>query len=281
MEVAERIDGTRERLTPAERRLAEAVLDAPEEVAFGTVAELARRADTSGASVVRFANTLGYDGFSGLQQSIQHDLGRRLRPATARIRTPASTHLLDEALETATANVQRTLGAIDRGQFQKAVRVISDPRRRVAVMVAEASTGLGRQLATELAMLRADVDHIEGSEVRVQRLMAGLARGDVVIALDVGRYDRWLLDALDTARGRGATLIALSDAPASPTARLASIHFLVRADGVGPFDSYVGALALLDTLVAAVADELRATATRRLDRIEEAWEHGGSLVDDE
>jgi DNA-binding MurR/RpiR family transcriptional regulator len=280
LEVAERIDDRRERLTPAERKLAQVVLDSPEQVAFGTVAELAERAGSSGASVVRFANTLGYDGFSALQDSIQHDLGRRLRPATARIRSPKARHLLDDALEAETANVQRTLSAIDRRQFRRAVSLVADHDRPVAVLVGEASAGIGRQLATELAMLRPGVTLVEGSEVRVQGQIAGLVRRDVVLALDIGRYDRWVLRALEAARARGASLVALSDAPASPVARLATIHFLVRTDGVGPFDSYVGALALLDTLVAAVADALRASATERLDRIESAWEAADALLDE-
>jgi DNA-binding MurR/RpiR family transcriptional regulator len=136
------------------------------------------------------------------------------------------------------------------------------------------------QLTSELAMLRAGVTQVAGSEVQVRRQVALLEPGDVVVAVDVGRYDRWVLEALEVARSRRAVIVALSDAPISPVARLASIHFVVGADGVGPFDSYVGALALLDTIVAGVATELRATATRRLDRIEAAWAAGDALVDE-
>jgi DNA-binding MurR/RpiR family transcriptional regulator len=280
MEVAERIDTEREKLTPAERRLAQVVLESPEQVAFGTVAELATRAQTSGASVVRFANTLGFDGFSALQESIQADLGRRLRPATARIRAPAVPHLLDQAADLEAANVHATLGAIDRRRFRRAVQLLSDSTRGISILVGEASTGIGHQVAGELAMLRPGIQQLWGNEVRVSRMIAGLTRQDVVLALDIGRYDRWLVDALTGARSYGSTIIGLSDAPASPIARVASIHFLVRAEGVGPFDSYVGALALLDTLVGAVATELRTTATRHLDRIEAAWSDAAALIDE-
>src|SRR5829696_2850651 len=278
MEVAQRIDDERENLTPAERRLAQVVLESPEQIAFGTVAELATRAETSGASVVRFANTLGFDGFSALQESIQADLGRRLRPATARIRAPSVPDLLDQAAEVEAANIHATLGAIDRRRYRRAVQLLSDPGRRVSILVGEASTGIGLQVAGELSMLRPGVQQIQGNEVRVRRQIAGLTRQDVLVALDIGRYDRWLVDALTAARRYATAIIGISDAPASPVARLASIHFLVRAEGAGPFDSYVGALALLDTLVASVATELRATATRHLDRIEAAWSDAEALI---
>ena len=68
MEVAERIRRNGDSLTAAERRVAEAVLAAPQAVGFGTVADLARAADVGAASVVRLAAKLGFAGYTDLQQ---------------------------------------------------------------------------------------------------------------------------------------------------------------------------------------------------------------------
>jgi DNA-binding MurR/RpiR family transcriptional regulator len=51
------------------------------------------------------------------------------------------------------------------------------------------------------------------------------------------------------------------------------------AASAGPFDSHVATLALLNAIVAAVADRLRTSATDRLDRIEAAWRSAGALID--
>ena len=85
MEVAERIRIHSASLTAAERRVAEAILRSPQSVGFGTVADLADSAKVGAASVVRLASKLGFDGYSDLQASIQHDLLRQLRPAVERI----------------------------------------------------------------------------------------------------------------------------------------------------------------------------------------------------
>ncbi|MEZ5297796.1 MAG: hypothetical protein R2697_16410 [Ilumatobacteraceae bacterium] len=61
MEVAERIRAEGARLTVAERRVATAVLDALAHPPFGTVAS---RSAQVGASVIRLANKLGFDGYS-------------------------------------------------------------------------------------------------------------------------------------------------------------------------------------------------------------------------
>ncbi|MEY4340297.1 MAG: hypothetical protein RLZ14_2147, partial [Actinomycetota bacterium] len=59
----------------------------------------------------------------------------------------------------------------------------------------------------------------------------------------------------------------------------ASVTFTVRADSVGPFDSHVGTLALLNLIVAGVADRCRRTAAARLEQAEEAWRASGALTD--
>jgi hypothetical protein len=52
---------------------------------------------------------------------------------------------------------------------------------------------------------------------------------------------------------------------------------VVAADSAGPFDTYVGALALLDALLAGVARSARSVATESLDRLESAWQDAGVL----
>ena len=86
MEVAERITESGTNLTPAERRVADVVLQRPQLVAFGTVAELASEAGSGAATVVRLAAKLGFDGFTSLQDAVQAELAHRLRPPALRHR---------------------------------------------------------------------------------------------------------------------------------------------------------------------------------------------------
>ncbi len=113
----------------------------------------------------------------------------------------------------------------------------------------------------------------------VVRAIALLGPGDACLVIDLRRYDRWVLDAARRAGERGVTLIALTDSALSPLALLADASFTVVAASAGPFDSHVATLALLNAMIAAVADKLRSSATDRLDRIEAAWRSAGALID--
>ena len=268
-------------LSPAERRVVEAVVSDPSRVAFGTVAELAGRSGTSGPTVVRVARKLGYDGYRELQAAAQDELGSAadLAPAAARLRATAAKRddPLGRTLAAELANVEASLRLADPAAFAATVRLLTERRRRVLVVGGEAESGIAMTFADQLGQLRDAVEVLAGSPTRVAARVAVAGSAEVVVAIDVRRYDTWLVDAVTELRQNGAAVVAVTDGPLSPLVTGASAWFEVRAQGAGPFDSHVGTLALLHALVAGVADRLQVPAGERLDRIEAAWTRSGAL----
>jgi DNA-binding MurR/RpiR family transcriptional regulator len=279
-DVPARIEQHRDVLSPAERQVAEVVLRDPEAVAFGTVARLAERAGTSGASVVRLATRLGYTGFTGLQAAVQSAIGQQLRPAVERIRAELGDDVVSRTLRAELGNVQRTLEAVDPAAFDTAVGLLTDRRRTVVVVAGDAESGVGAMLATALSLVRDGVHRAAGSDVAVARQMATAGPSTIVVALDLRRYERWVVECVARAVDAGATAIAVTDSLLSPLARRAEVTFTVAAEGAGVFDSHVGTLALANAVVTGVAGRLRGSATDRLDAVESAWRSAGALLDD-
>ena len=179
------------------------MLTSPEAIAFGTVADLAQRAATSGATVVRLAAKLGYDGFTSMQSAVQDELGQRLRPAAERIREVTPSDVLGRVRSVELDNVAGTLEAASPGAFDEVVAALADESFPVHVLAGEASRGIGMLFADELSMLRAGVSVWFGADVRLARHLAAVRRGDVLVAIDHRRYERWVLDTTRLARERG------------------------------------------------------------------------------
>jgi DNA-binding MurR/RpiR family transcriptional regulator len=278
-DVATRIEHHRADLSPAERQVADVVLRDPEAVAFGTVARVATRAGTSGASVVRLATRLGFTGFTGLQSSVRDAIGQQLRPAAERIRTERGSDVVSRTLRAEVDNVHRTLAAVEPDAFEAAVGLLADPRRRIVVLAGDAETGVGAMFASALSLVRDGVAQVSGSDVAVARALAGSGDDTVVVAIDLRRYERWVVDSVARAVAAGATAVAVTDSLLSPLAAQAAVTFTVAAEGAGVFDSHVGTLALANALVTAAAARLRRSATTRLDAVEQAWRTAGALVD--
>jgi DNA-binding MurR/RpiR family transcriptional regulator len=274
-----RIELRADELPPAERRIAEVILAEPGAAAFSTVAALGRRAGTSGATVVRLAERLGYSGWSDLQAQVRKTLDQQLRPATERIREAVPGDVLAATAALEADNVRRTLEQVEPGEFHTAVDLLADRRRAVWVLAGTSEAGIGSLAADALDLLRPDVTSLEGSAVRTARQLARVGRGDVVLSIDLRRYERWVLASAQQATDAGAALVAVTDSRISPLARLAKATFVVTAEGAGPFDSHVGTLALVNALTTAVARALRRSATTRLDLVERSWRASDALTD--
>src|SRR5262245_43307686 len=111
MPLQELIAPVSDRLTRTERRICELLLEDATLLAFGTVSDIADRVGTSRPSIVRFANKLGFDGFTSLQGWVRQDLARRLSSPSQRIRQKGvNTAPIRAAMEDA---VRQTLETLD------------------------------------------------------------------------------------------------------------------------------------------------------------------------
>lgn len=266
-------------LSPAERRVADVLLARPDSVAFGTVAAVAEQANTSGATVVRLADHLGFEGYRGLQASVQAELSDRLRPAAERIRERPANDLVGRSLTDGLANVEAALGPVDRKSVRAVAALMAAPSRRVWIVTGSADRAVGAVLVDRLSMLRDDVETLGGDEVSVAALLSRVRKGDVVVAVDLRRYERWVVATATAAAGRGARVVAITDGPLAPLARLAEHTFSVTADAAGPFDSVLGPIAVAEMLISAVAARLRPRAAVRLAGVEASWRAAAVLSD--
>lgn len=281
MDLEQRLSERAGQLTPTERRIADVVLARPQVVAFGTVAEVADASGAGTATVVRFAAKLGFDGFTGMQSEVRGELAHQLRPAAERIREDRATNASTVQLhaDSVVANTRATLDAVRERDLRHVVDRLADDEHAVLVLSGAASRGVASQFLGDLEQLRPGCRLLDGNPIDVARLLALAGPAPVVLALDLRRYERWLIDTLGAARDAGAWIVALTDDVLSPVARAADLSFAVAAASTGPFDSHVATLALLDLFVAEVAAARRVAATERIDRIEAAWTAADALTD--
>jgi DNA-binding MurR/RpiR family transcriptional regulator len=280
MEVADRIMAHAERLTVTERRVADVVSRDPQAVAFGTVAQVAGKANTSGPSVVRLAVKLGYTGFVELQAAVQSELAARLGPASHRIHERTSQDLPGAVRKAEHDNLTATFDGLDPAVLDTAVRHLVDPARQVWVLTGEVTGPVGAFLAAQLGALRPGVTHLTGSATTIGRSLAGASAGDVLMVIDIHRYERLVLDVVAVGRRRGMAVVAVTDGPLSPLAAPPACVFMFAASGVGPFDSMSSAMALVNLLVTAAAATLRTGAAARLDAVERMWGDLSAVVVD-
>jgi DNA-binding MurR/RpiR family transcriptional regulator len=260
-------------LTPTERRIAEAVLAEPTLLAFGTVSDLADRVGTSRPSIVRFANKLGFKGYTLLQQHVRSDLSHQLSRPSERIRrdgksAPPVRHVISGAISS-------VLDALESGQIADLAEPVVRAEK-VWVLSGETSQAGAHALHSGLSMVRPGVRTLEEHSFGTDLSDAGPQ--DVAVVFDFFRYRRQVVTAARAFANAGATIVAFTDSPLSPLAELADSWCQIEVPAIGPFDSSAPVVFMCELLVAQVAQQLQDDATNRIDRIETLWEETETFV---
>ena len=267
MSIEERIAAVGVRLTPTERRIAKTVLEDPTLLAFGTVSDLATRVATSPPSVVRFATKLGFDGYADLQRWVQEQVADQLATPAQRLRRPSGLQTdLGERIERA---VHATLANLDHPTLVHLARPLANAER-VWIISGETSRAGAHVLLSGLSMIRDGVRLIE--QHNFGRDLNGATVRDAAAVFDFSRYRRGSVSAARALHELGVPLVAITDSPLSPLARLTPHHCELDVPAVGPFDSSLTAVLAAELLVLEVAEALGPAVRERIDRLERFWD---------
>lgn len=254
------------RLTPTERRIAEAVLEDPTLLAFGTVSDLADRVGTSRPSIVRFATKLGFQGYTHLQERVREGMSAQLSRPSERIRHP------DESLAPTRAAVERSVAGAFDALGSHRLEALVNPivgAKNVWILSGETSLAGAHALFSGMTIVRPGVHLVE--EHSSARALSSAAPGDVAVVFDFARYRRHTITVARALAEHGVEIVAVTDGPLSPLAALTENWCEVEVPAIGPFDSSIPAVAVAELLVAHVAMELRDEARVRIDRTEALW----------
>ncbi len=259
-------------LTPSEHKLAGLVVEDPTLVAFGTVADVARKAHVSRPTVVRFARSLGFDGYSAMQERVQADLAHALARPSERIRTERG----ELAHADLTAALGRVVAELTGDRLRNLVKRIVIARR-ILVLSGETSRAGAHALTSGLNMLGRPATLVE--DHATGRTIGNASPEDVAVVFDFYRYRSVVYRAAQHLKEEGVGIVVVTDGPLSPLAPLADEWFDVTVPAIGPFDSSVPAVAVAEIMVGEVARQMGASAVDGIDRTEAAWHAAGTFLD--
>ena len=226
-------------LTPTDERIAQQVLAEPTLIAFGTVSDLAGLVGTSRPSIVRFANKLGFSGYTQLQRHMRSNLSHRLARPSERIRHDEETPL------GARAAIDRAISSVFDALEGDRLKVLAKPlvrARNVWILSGETSQAGAHALHSGLSMVRPGVRSLEEHSFGTDLSDAG--PHDAAVVFDFFRYRRQVTTATRVFADAGVTIVAITDSPLSPLVELADTWCEIEVPAVGPFDSSVPAVSM-------------------------------------
>ncbi|MFC9239995.1 MurR/RpiR family transcriptional regulator [Streptomyces decoyicus] len=272
--VADRLRRAQDTLSPAERKIARALLGHYPVAGLESTSGLAARAGVSAPTVVRFVVRLGFGGYREFQQSLRDEVQeRRASPLTlAPMIADASrtSELAEAAAEVGRTAVTQTFEALSEKDFDQAIALLSDQAHRITSFGGRFSHTLAQYFGLHLRLLR------PGTTVHTQLLggdsgfLVDVGHQDVCVVFDLRRYQRDTVELARYAHGRGAKIVLITDPWLSPVAEFADVVLSARVEAPSPFDSIVAPTALAEALIAALYARLGTAAARRVREADEA-----------
>jgi DNA-binding MurR/RpiR family transcriptional regulator len=250
------------KLTPGHAAVAQVFLNHPEDVALSTIVRLAERAQVTPATITRFAQELGFQGFPDLQRIFRERLvGPRLPYAAQLARlgeAPADPADLAEPGQVFDTFVQAAVGsllALHEGLDRPALSAVVDVLAAAPVIhiaAARGAYGVGAYAFYGLAKVGKRARMIDNLGAMRAEQVAGMAPGDVLFAITFGDYTPETIEIAREAMACGQAVVAITDNELSPVVPLAAQALYVREARLGHFRSQVPALVVAQALIVSV-----------------------------
>jgi DNA-binding MurR/RpiR family transcriptional regulator len=253
-----RWEGLPRRLT----QVASYALDNPDEVAFGTAASIATSADVQPSTLVRFAQSLGYQGFSDLQDVFRSRLRERVLNYDERLAqlrehgTPASKSglVLDGFLDAAERSVTEFRTKADHAAIEKAVEVLAGAET-IYLIGLRRSFPIAAYLAYAMGKLGIRYILVDGLAGLGPEQSSFVTPRDAILAVSFTPYASETVTLSQAAKARGAKMVSITDSIFSPIAPMADAWLEIVEANFEGFRSMAATMALAMTLAVAVAGQ--------------------------
>jgi len=240
----------------SQKDVAQYIVDHLDEAAFQTAEELARRANTSSSTVVRFSQALGFEGFPELQQAARDEYRRR--PAGVSDPLAGATPLFsldhtefEAALAADHVNVEDTAHKLSRADVEAGVDAIVSAEK-VLIAGTDQMAFFASYLRHLLMLLDLRAEIVASPSQEALGRLSRIDERTLVIGLSAGRPHPLISRTMKLARHRKAPTLAITDATLSEVARLARIRLYYSSNTPAFVRSHTALLSLIQALAYGV-----------------------------
>ena len=258
-----------------QKLIANFILESYDKAAFMTASRLGKTVNVSESTVVRFAAELGYDGYPAMQKALQEMIRNKLT-SIQRIEVSndriGDQDILSMVMQSDIEKIRMTLEETDRRSFSQAVDAIV-AARRIYILGIRSAAAISSFLGFYFNLIFPDVVVIHATSVsEAFEQLLRIGPDDVIIGISFPRYSRRTVKAMQFARDRGATVVAITDSEVSPLAPTADHTLMAKSDMASFVDSLVAPLSLVNALIVALGRKLNNDLSATFGALEKIWD---------
>lgn len=283
-DIISRINEHYPRMSKSQRAIAAYIEDHYDQAVFMTAAKMGQALGISESTVVRFAASIGYDGYPEFQQGLEEwvkDKINSVQKMGVKYGGSTQSEILTSVMNADMEKIQDTIANLDPAAFETAVDTILEAEN-IYIIGLRSCEPLADFLQFYLNMIRGNVKLIKTTSVtEIFEQMIRIGEKDAIIGISFPRYSMRTLKAMEFANDRNAKVITITDSVHSPMNLYSSCNLCARSDMVSIVDSLVAPLSVINALVVALCMKSPDRAKESLQLLEEAWNNYQVYLNDE
>lgn len=264
--IADRIDA----MPTSERRAAHTLVANYPLVGLKTVAEFSAQAGVSSPTILRFIARLGFQSYPEFQSALQEELAAQLQSPALRASQPGlllsgdAHRRLDATLD----NIRETFRHVSEKQISELAAELSNPRCNIFLVGGRFTDPIALYMAAHLTIVRPNVFHLAGQESNWRDRLIDMGRRDILVILDIRRYQESLVRFAEKAHKRGVRIVLFTDQWLSPIARFARHVVAGRTAVPSAWDSSAALFVVAETLIGEITRNLEPDSAKRIRDLE-------------
>lgn len=273
-EIKSRIHKNYETLSKNHKQLADFMIENFDNIPFLSVQDISKSTSLSVASVVRFAQRIGFKGFLEMREEVADHLKSKIKNKQIFSLIDGSGLKEDTLISVAERdinNINESLNLIDRESFKKAVDLILKSER-VFTSGLGISYLLAQILAYQLNQVAVNASNFTHNHSSFMEQILFLNSKDLIIALSFPPYSKETIEAVKFAKQKKIKILSLTNKDASPISFLSDVSLIIKSDNTLFTNSFAAISVLINAIATECALKNKSKANKMLNNINKIME---------
>jgi DNA-binding MurR/RpiR family transcriptional regulator len=244
------------------------------EVIFMTASTLGKRTDVSEATIIRLAQSLGFDGFPALQKhlrSLHQDKFTTVKRLEKALDFPGTGDPFINTIQMDIKNISAMTEAVSEKTFNQVVTQLWKAKQ-IKIIGLRSAFSLAVYLKFGLRFLGKKVSLIQPSHGDLWDQLALLTQNDLLVGISFPRYSNLTVDAVAFAKEKQCKIIAVTDTIVSPLTPYSDWVLVAPCQSESYMDSFTAPMGLLHALLTAMSLKKPEAALTAFQHIENLWD---------
>ena len=252
-----------EQLTKSEKKIADFLMENPQNILPLYITELSEKCGASEATIVRFAKRLGFDGYQQLKIAIAQDT--ESRPINENItRSDHAGDIFQKVCDDIYCSLEKTKKAIDGESLERCCNAILSANN---ILVCGLGNSASVAIDASHKIFRLGLNAHAYTDNHMQAIAtAHTDKNSLVIGISHSGASRDIVQAMQTAKQNGATTVAITNFGKSPIDKYSDIILHTVSDETNyrilGLSSRIAQLAIIDTIYSCLVCRLDNTNER-------------------